>query len=59
MSTTKRIDTKTPNGGSYCVITFLNEKDEAVEEEKATRCRISEYDEKDELISETVGILEV
>ena len=43
MATHERVNEKTPSGGDYSEIFYLNEKHDLVEPENATECIINEY----------------
>ena len=53
----KRIDEKTPAGGDYAMIYFLDDAGKPVEEEKATKTVIQEFKKNGELILTTYGTL--
>ena len=46
---------KTPSGGKYSEIYFLNDTMSPVDEQVATRCVIKEYDDHDQVINTTYG----
>ena len=50
---TQKVVEKTPNGGDYSEIFFLDEKNNIVEEKEATRCIIRECLKDGTLIKET------
>ena len=50
-----RIDEKTPNGGAYSEIIYLDKDNNIVDEEEASRCVVREYSDKGDLITETWG----
>lgn len=58
MATHKRINERTPNGGAYSEIYFLDKDGNAVDEKKAVRCVIRECEENGTLIHETWGTIE-
>ena len=49
----KRVNKKTPNGGAYSEIVFLDDKNNVVDESVATKARIIEFTEKGEFLCET------
>ena len=51
----KRIDGKTPMGGDYSEIWYLDEQGEVVEEERATKCIVRECLEDGTVIASTRG----
>ena len=53
MATYKRINEKTPNGGDYSVILYLNDKNDPADETVATHFIIRECKNNGELVSET------
>lgn len=58
MATYKRINEKTPNGGDYSEIFYLNDKNDPADETVATHfiireCKIRECKNNGELVSET------
>lgn len=55
MSTTKRIDGETPAGGTYAVLTFVDDELRAVDEKDATQVVVAEFDGDDHMIAETLG----
>ena len=55
MAKTERVDGKTPSGGDYSEILYLNDAMEPVDEEVATRCVIRELRSDGTLVMETVG----
>lgn len=52
-----RTNEKTPAGGDYSEMVFLNDKLEVVDEKVATRCVIRECKKDGTLIQETWGAL--
>lgn len=48
---------KTPNGGDYSKIVYMNDDDEVVDESVATQCRILEYKKNGKLVQETFAFL--
>lgn len=56
MASTERIDGRTPSGGDYSEILYLNDAMEPVDEDAATRCVIREFRSDGTLIMETVGL---
>lgn len=54
----EKIIEKTPNGGVYSIITYLDNYGKVVDKKEATKCVIGEYDKDDNLIFETFGELE-
>ena len=52
-----RIDGKTPGGGDYSEIWFMNDSGNVVDEKEATRCVIRECRSDGTLISETFGFV--
>ena len=53
----KRIDNKTPSGGDYAMIYYLDDEDNVVVEEKATRTIINEYTKDGKLLFTTYGFI--
>lgn len=56
MATYKRINEKTPNGGTYSEMFFFDKSGNSVDEKDAVKCIIRECDSKGNLIKETVCI---
>ena len=56
IATSERIDGRTPSGGDYSVIIFLDDKMDVVDSSVATKCVICEYANDGKLVSETFGI---
>lgn len=56
MATSERIDERTPSGGDYSVITYLDDKMDVVDSSVATKCVICEYASDGKMMSETFGI---
>ena len=56
MTTSERRDGKTPSGGAYSIIFYLDKDRNAVDKELAEVYMICEYDKNDELIFETIGL---
>lgn len=46
----------TPNGGSYSIAYYFNNKMQSIDKEAATRMIIVEYDEKGQRVAETYAI---
>ena len=57
MATHERVNEKTPSGGDYSEIFYLNEKHDLVEPEKATECIIHECLADGTLIQTTYGVM--
>lgn len=57
MATSERVDEKTPSGGDYSELIFLNDDMEQVDESVATRCVIRECMSDGTLVNETFGVL--
>ncbi|MBP3209503.1 MAG: hypothetical protein J6M64_06335 [Oscillospiraceae bacterium] len=57
MATHERVNEKTPSGGDYSEIFYLNEKHDLVEPENATECIINEYLADGTLIHTTYGVM--
>ncbi len=55
MTTTQCIDEKTPNGGDYSEVVYLNDAGDIVDETLATNCIIRECTADGVLICETYG----
>lgn len=53
--TTERKDGPTAAGGTYALVTYLDERNIPVEQDEATRIVIKEYDASDRLLFETRG----
>lgn len=53
MAKTKRVDGKTPKGGAYSIAYFQDSKGNPVDESKAVKAEIIEYDSKDKEINRT------
>lgn len=53
-----RVNEKTPNGGDYSEIYYLDANMNVVDEEEAVRCVIRECTKSGELIAETWGTVE-
>ena len=49
----RRIEGKTPNGGAYAIIYFMDENGAPTTEEKSVSCEIHEFDEKGNIIFRT------
>ena len=58
MATHERINEKTPNGGDYSELFYLDHDGHVVDETEATRCVIREYKSNGDLICETWGFVE-
>ena len=56
MMTQIRTNEKTPNGGDYSEIFFMNDVGELVDETIATRCAIRECKADGTLVNETFGV---
>lgn len=56
MVTHCRIDEKTPNGGDYSEIFYMDDFGNAVDEVSATKCVIRECKADGTLVNETFGI---
>lgn len=52
----KRMDGKTPNGGDYSEMFFLDKDRKLTNEENAVMCVIRECKKNGELVAETYGI---
>ena len=57
MATHERVNEKTPSGGDYSEIFYLNEKHDLVEPENATECIIHECLADGTLIHTTYGVM--
>ena len=57
MATSERVDEKTPSGGDYSELIYLNDDMEQVDESVATRCVIRECMSDGTLVNETFGAL--
>lgn len=57
MATAQRIDEKTPSGGDYSEIVYLNDAGDIVDETLATNCIIRECTADGLLICETFGLI--
>lgn len=57
MATSERVDEKTPSGGDYSELIYLNDDMEQVDESVATRCVIRECMSDGTLVNETFGVL--
>ena len=57
MATHKRTNEKTPRGGDYSEIYYLDKDGNIVDETTATKCVIRECKQNGELICETWGVL--
>lgn len=55
MAKTKRVNEKTPNGGAYLIAYFQDSKGNPVDETKAVKAEIVEYDSKGKAIHRTYG----
>jgi hypothetical protein len=55
MATSKRVEGKTPNGGTYSIINFLDDDFELVDEKDATSFELVEYNDSDEQVWRTYG----
>lgn len=53
----ERIDEKTPNGGDYSELYYLDDNGNVVDEKDATRCVIRECTNDGELIKETFAVI--
>ena len=51
--TFERIDKPTPNGGSYSIAYFQNNRGKRTTKDKATKIEIVEFDEQDNIINRT------
>ncbi len=51
----EKIIEKTPSGGSYSIITYLDKDGNEVEKNVSEKCVIREFDDADNLIMETFG----
>lgn len=58
MAKYKRIKGKTPNGGAYSEIHYLDADGNEVDEKQAVRCVIRECAENGDLVHETWGTIE-
>lgn len=54
----ERVDGPTPRGGTYMIIAHKNDAGDDVPKAKATQVFISEYDDDDEWLGETVVVTE-
>ena len=54
--TRKRTNGKTPNGGDYSEVVFLNDAGDSVDETVATKCVIRECKADGTLVNEIIGI---
>lgn len=52
-----RIDKKTPSGGDYSIMYYLDDDGNEVPKEKATNAIINEYKKNGDLINSTYGII--
>ena len=52
----RRVNEKTPNGGDYSEITFLDGNGKPIDEKYAKKCVIRECLSDGTLVSETMGI---
>lgn len=57
MKTKERIDEKTPNGGDYSEIYYLDENKKSCNKESATRVYIRECTAEGALVQETYGTI--
>ena len=57
MATIERVDEKTPSGGDYSELVYLNDDMEPVDESVATKCVIRECMSDGALVNETFGVL--
>lgn len=57
MATHKRVNKKTPSGGDYSEIYYMNDNFEVVDETEATLCKILECKANGDLIFETIGFV--
>ena len=57
MATIERVDEKTPSGGDYSELVYLNDDMEPVDESVATKCVIRECMSDGTLVNETFGVL--
>lgn len=53
----ERIDEKTPNGGDYSELYYLDDNGNIVDETEATKCVIRECAADGELIKETFAVI--
>lgn len=53
----ERVNEKTPNGGDYSEIFYLNDEQDVVEQKDATKCVIRECLNDGTLIQETWGTI--
>ena len=58
MATHKIFREKTPHGGDYLKLVYLDDEFHAVDESVATCCEFLEYKDSGELVSSTMGQLE-
>ena len=56
MVTHIRMNEKTPNGGDYSEIFFMNDAGEVVDESAATKCAIRECKSDGTLVNEIFGV---
>jgi len=57
MAEKRRVDGRTPNGGDYSEIIFLDDSGNVVDEGAASRCVIRECLEDGTLVNETWGVV--
>ena len=57
MKTKERIDEKTPNGGDYSEIYYLDKNNKSCDKESATRAIIRECTVEVKIVHETYGVI--
>jgi len=57
MATSERTDGPTPNGGSYAIAYWRDDRGRPVEREQATMVEVVEYDERGNQVASTVALL--
>ena len=57
MASYKRIEEKTPNGGDYSEIYYMDKNGNSIDEEEATNCIIRECESDGPLLNETFGVV--
>lgn len=56
-SYSERAEGPTPNGGAYSMAFYYDDNGNPAPKSEATRCNIIEFDENDNFVNETMGIL--